>query len=171
MKLSRLYFRYAAFYSLASDTFTRSGFLSVCKSITHKSRNLFILKFTPIFASPAFRVAFVVAGDNIASDRTNAIFNKRHFAFLLRPRAHGFKTLGIIASLALSACSTQPIVQIERINTPVYLPVPATLTAPVKVDLYPGITWGEAVGSLYSWLQSCNADKAAIGSLKPPNAP
>lgn len=69
----------------------------------------------------------------------------------------------------LSACTSAPVVTVERINVPTYIPIPTTLTAPVKVTLQPGITWGEAVGSLYSGLQSCNADKAVIGSLKPPN--
>lgn len=77
----------------------------------------------------------------------------------------------IIASLALSACAQTPVTVIERVNIPTYIPTPGTLTAPVKVTLQPGVTWGEAVGSLYSGLQTCNAQLSSISTLKPPEKP
>lgn len=75
-------------------------------------------------------------------------------------------------SIALTGCaSSQPIVVPEKISVPTYIPTPGTLTAPVKVTLQPGVTWGEAVGSLYSGLQTCNAQLSSISTLKPPEKP
>lgn len=75
----------------------------------------------------------------------------------------------IIAALLLSACSQAPVVQIERINMPIYIPVPATLTAPISVDLT-NATWGSAVGSLNAAVQTCNGRLDSIHSLVPPPA-
>ena len=75
-----------------------------------------------------------------------------------------------IGGFLLAGCaSSQPIIQIERVSVPVFIPVPTTLTAPTKADLYPGITWGEAVITLHTAVETCNADKAAIATLKPPS--
>lgn len=85
-----------------------------------------------------------------------------HFPALLRNASI------IIAYLSLTACAQQPIIQVERINVPTYIPTPATLTATVKVDLTQGVTWGQAVGRLNEGLQSCNANLSAIAGLTPP---
>ena len=71
----------------------------------------------------------------------------------------------------LTACSQAPIVHIQYVNVPQFLPIPATLTAPVKVGLNPGITYGEALGSLREGLTSCNSQLGAIGVLTPPKPP
>ncbi len=73
--------------------------------------------------------------------------------------------------IALTGCAQTPVTVVEKIQVPTWIPVPATLIAPTKVDLYPGITYGDALGALREGLTSCDADKAAIGTLKPPNPP
>lgn len=73
--------------------------------------------------------------------------------------------------LSLSACAQTPTIRIQYVNVPTYIPSPATLTAPVKVDLNPGITYGEALGSLREGLTSCNSQLGAIGVLTPPGPP
>lgn len=83
----------------------------------------------------------------------------------------GLKYSLFSACLLLSACSQAPIVHIQYVSVPQFLPIPATLTAPVKVDLYPNITYGEALGALYIGLETCNSDKAAIATLKPSTPP
>lgn len=72
---------------------------------------------------------------------------------------------------AFSGCTTAPIVRIQYVPTPVYIPIPATLTAPVEVNLLPGVTYGDALGSLREGLSRCEADKAAIRVLTPPSPP
>lgn len=68
--------------------------------------------------------------------------------------------------LALSACS-QPIVRVQYVTVKSYLPIPATLTAPIAVDLS-GATWGSAVGDLKAGLATCNGNLAAVAGLKLP---
>ena len=68
--------------------------------------------------------------------------------------------------LALSACSQAPIVHIQYVNVPTYIPIPATLTQPISVGLT-GATWGSAVGSLNAGLETCNSQLQAISTLKP----
>lgn len=77
----------------------------------------------------------------------------------------------IIASLALSACSSAPIVGPPvYIPTKVYLAIPAELTLPVTVDLT-GMTYGEGLGSLREGLERCDGQLAAIRVLTPPRPP
>lgn len=74
--------------------------------------------------------------------------------------------------LALSACAQNPTVgPPEIIHERVYAPVPVTLTAPVEVTLLPGVTYGQALGSLSSALQTCDGNLKAIQSLTPPKPP
>jgi len=79
--------------------------------------------------------------------------------------------VSIPISLLLAGCSQAPIVRIQYVQTPVYIPIPATLTQPVSVVLNPGTTYGEALGSLREGLSRCEADKAAIRVLTPPSPP
>lgn len=72
------------------------------------------------------------------------------------------------AVLLLSACSSQPVVVTEVIHQKVYAPIPSTLVAPVHVTLIPGVTYGEALGSLREGLSRCDSQLAAIATLKPP---
>lgn len=75
----------------------------------------------------------------------------------------------IIASLALTGCaSSAPVIQIERVYTKVYVPVPSTLVAPIAAVLPLGTTWGQGLGIEAAALQTCNANLGAIASLKPP---
>ena len=69
--------------------------------------------------------------------------------------------------IALTGCASQPVTVVEKIQVKTFVPVPATLTIPTAVDLYPGITYGQALGALREGLTSCNADKSAISTLKP----
>lgn len=69
--------------------------------------------------------------------------------------------------LALSGCASTPVTVVEKIQVKTFVPVPATLTVPISVDLT-GATWGSAVGSLNAALQTCDARLDAIGKLKPP---
>lgn len=71
--------------------------------------------------------------------------------------------------LALSACS-QPIVRVQYVTVKSYLPIPATLTAPIAVDLT-GMTYGEGLGSLRAGLERCDGQLAAIRVLTPPSPP
>jgi len=77
--------------------------------------------------------------------------------------------LSLCLALSLTSCAA-PAVRVQYINVPTFVPVPVTLVAPVSVSLPVGITYGEALGSLRAGLTSCNADKAAIATLKPPPA-
>lgn len=72
----------------------------------------------------------------------------------------------IIAALSLSACSS-PAVRVQYIETKTYIPIPATLTQPISVDLT-NATWGAGIGSLNAALQTCNARLDAIHTLVPP---
>lgn len=73
--------------------------------------------------------------------------------------------------LALSGCSSQPTVGPPvYIKQTVYIPVPATLTQPISIDLT-GATWGKAVGDLKAGLDTCNANLGAISGLKVPLTP
>lgn len=86
------------------------------------------------------------------------------------PRLCGLRALFIPCAviLSLSACSSQPTVGPPvYIKQTVYIPVPATLTQPISVDLT-NATWGSAVGSLKAGLDTCNANLAAVAGLKPP---
>lgn len=75
----------------------------------------------------------------------------------------------IIAYLALSGCaSSQPVIQVERISVPVYLPVPSTLVAPVSAIFPSGVTYGQALGIQQAAIQTCNANLNAISTLKAP---
>lgn len=81
-------------------------------------------------------------------------------------------SLLIIAYLALSGCaSSQPVIQVERIYTKTYIPAPATLTVPVSAIFPHGVTYGQALGIQQAAIQTCNANLAAIASLKPPREP
>lgn len=68
--------------------------------------------------------------------------------------------------ILVAGCSQAPIVRIQYVQTPVYIPIPATLTQPISVDLT-GATWGSAVGSLNAGLETCNSQLQAISTLKP----
>lgn len=76
--------------------------------------------------------------------------------------------LSIIA--ALGACSSQPIVRVQYVTLKTLIPVPATLTLPVTVDLT-GQTYGEGLGSLRAGLERCDGQLAAIRVLTPPSPP
>jgi hypothetical protein len=72
----------------------------------------------------------------------------------------------ILASL--SACQPSAV-RVQYISVPTYVPVPATLTAPVSVSLIPGkTTWGEALGLYNEAVQTCNARLGSIATLVPP---
>lgn len=68
---------------------------------------------------------------------------------------------------AFAACSSQPIVRVQYVTVKSYLPIPATLTAPIAVDLT-GQTYGEGLGSLRAGLETCNGQLTSIATLKPP---
>lgn len=82
------------------------------------------------------------------------------------------RNLGLVLILAsLSACTSQPVVRVQYVNIPTYIPVPVTLTQPISVDLT-GATWGKAVGDLKAGLQTCDGQLQAIKDLKaPPKTP
>lgn len=72
----------------------------------------------------------------------------------------------------LTACaSSQPIIQVERVNVPTYVPISSTLTAPVQVSLLPRTTYGEALGRLREGLISCDSQLQAIQGLTAPKPP
>ena len=73
-----------------------------------------------------------------------------------------------IIFLFLAGCSSQPTVRIQYVNVPTYIPSPATLTAPTQVILGDSPTWGSALGAYKAGVDSCNADKAALGGLRAP---
>lgn len=74
--------------------------------------------------------------------------------------------------LALTGCaSNAPIIQIERVNVPQYLPIPAELTRPCDLHLNAGTTYGEALGLYDAALKTCQAQIQAITDLKPPMEP
>lgn len=100
------------------------------------------------------RLAFATASRHTSAD------------FIGHPTTRAITPL--LGFLIIAGCAQTPVTVVERVNVPTYMPVPATLTAPVKADLYPGITWGQAVGSLYMGLQTCNSQIQAIATLKPP---
>lgn len=78
------------------------------------------------------------------------------------------KKIAIVAPVIfVSACSSQPIVRVQYVTMKSYLPIPATITAPIAVDLS-GATWGSAVGDLKAGLATCNGNLAAVAGLKPP---
>lgn len=89
---------------------------------------------------------------------------------LTRPDNFVFGTARLIIIAALSGCSSAPVVVPEIIRMPTFIPYPATLVQPVKVDLT-GATWGSAVGSLHAGLETCNAQLQSISTLKPPSPP
>ena len=98
----------------------------------------------------------------------------------LRGKARGVVRLKyslLPAILLLFGCaSSQPVIQVERVNIPTFIPVASTLTQPTIVSFPPNVTWGKAIGTLNQAVQACNADKAAIATLvapgsKPPKNP
>ena len=68
--------------------------------------------------------------------------------------------------IALTGCASTPVTVVEKIQVKTFVPVPATLTQPISVDLT-GATWGSAVGSLNEALQACDARLDAIRTLAP----
>lgn len=74
----------------------------------------------------------------------------------------------LIGGFLLTACSTQPVVTVETVRVPTWIPAPVTLTTPVTVVITTQDTWGSAVGRLSSGLQACNANLQAIATLKAP---
>ena len=73
----------------------------------------------------------------------------------------------LIGGLFLSACTSQPVVRVQYVNIPTYIPIPVTLTQPISVDLT-GDTWGKAVGDLKAGLEACEAQTQGIRGLTPP---
>lgn len=67
----------------------------------------------------------------------------------------------------LSGCASTPVTVVEKIQVPTFVPVPATLTVPISVDLT-NATWGSAVGDLKAGITACNGRLGAIADLKPP---
>ena len=85
---------------------------------------------------------------------------------------NAIKLIGISGLLVvISACGTQPIIRVQYVNVPTYIPIPATLTAPAVVNLLPGVTYGDALGSLREGLTSCDGQLGAIRVLTPPSPP
>lgn len=71
------------------------------------------------------------------------------------------------AAAFLAGCASQTVGPPVFIHDKTYIPIPATLTLPVAVDLTQA-TWGSAVGDLKAGLDTCNGKLDAIRLLAPP---
>lgn len=102
---------------------------------------------------------------------------QREPAFSLRPlelsrSAPAAKQLvPCLLILALTGCSSTPVTVVERVNVPTYIPISATLTAPVSLDLGQNPTWGSALGAYNAAFQTCQGQLEAIKTLKSPTPP